>query len=52
MPLVGRLLADGVSVSPGEQFGSDFVGHARICFSAVPLDRLRVGLERLAQHLA
>ena len=46
-PLVEDLLADGVSVSPGEQFGSAFASHARICYSAVPLDRLVVGIDRL-----
>ncbi len=46
-PLVEDLLADGVSVSPGEQFGAAFSAHARICYSAVPLDRLAIGLERL-----
>jgi len=46
-PLVEQLLASGVSISPGEQFGRDFTAHARVCFSAVPRDRLAVGLERL-----
>ena len=50
-PLVEQLLDDGVSISPGEQFGASFAGHARICFAAVPLDRLRVGLDRLCRRL-
>jgi DNA-binding transcriptional MocR family regulator len=37
-----------VSIAPGEQFGRDFPTHARLGFSAVPRDRLRVGLDRLA----
>jgi aspartate/methionine/tyrosine aminotransferase len=51
-PLVERLLDAGVSIAPGEQFGRDFACHARLCFTAVPPDRLRVGLERLAAVLA
>ena len=46
-PLVETLLEEGVSVSPGEQFGSGFAGHTRICFAAVPLPRLELGLDRL-----
>jgi aspartate/methionine/tyrosine aminotransferase len=51
-PLVERLLDAGVSIAPGEQFGRDFGRHARICFTAVPPDRLRVGLARLAAVLS
>ena len=51
-PLVERLLDAGVSIAPGEQFGRHFARHARICFSAVPRDRLRVGLARLAEVLS
>lgn len=51
-PLVERLLDAGVSIAPGEQFGRDFARYARICFTAVPRDRLRLGLERLASVLS
>jgi aspartate/methionine/tyrosine aminotransferase len=51
-PLVERLLDAGVSIAPGEQFGRAFSRHARICFTAVPRDRLRVGLARLAGVLS
>jgi len=51
-PLCERLLEAGVSISPGEQFGRDFARHARLCFTAVPPDRLEVGLARLARVLA
>jgi aspartate/methionine/tyrosine aminotransferase len=50
-PLVEKLLDAGVSISPGEQFGAGFERHARLCFTAVPPDRLQVGLERLARIL-
>jgi aspartate/methionine/tyrosine aminotransferase len=51
-PLVERLLEAGVSIAPGEQFGRDFARHARLCFTAVPPPRLRVGLARLADVLS
>jgi aspartate/methionine/tyrosine aminotransferase len=51
-PLVERALDAGVSIAPGEQFGRDFARHARLCFTAVPLERLRVGLARLASVLS
>jgi aspartate/methionine/tyrosine aminotransferase len=51
-PLVERLLDAGVSIAPGEQFGRDFARHARLCFTAVPLERLRVGLARLSVVLS
>ncbi len=51
-PLVERLLDAGVSVSPGEQFGRGFERHARLCFTAVPPDRLMIGMERFARTLA
>ncbi|HEX8952541.1 MAG TPA: pyridoxal phosphate-dependent aminotransferase [Polyangia bacterium] len=51
-PLVERLLDAGVSIAPGEQFGRAFSHHARLCFTAVPPDRLRVGLARLAAVLS
>jgi aspartate/methionine/tyrosine aminotransferase len=50
-PLVEKLLDAGVSIAPGEQFGRDFSRHARLCFTAVPVERLRVGLARLADVL-
>jgi len=46
-PLVEKLLDAGVSISPGEQFGRGFERHARLCFTAVPLDRVLVGIERI-----
>jgi aspartate/methionine/tyrosine aminotransferase len=51
-PLVEKALDAGVSIAPGEQFGGAFACYARICFTAVPLDRLRAGLARLAAVLS
>jgi aspartate/methionine/tyrosine aminotransferase len=51
-PLAERLLDAGVSIAPGEQFGRDFACHARLCFTAVSPERLRVGLARLADVLS
>jgi aspartate/methionine/tyrosine aminotransferase len=50
-PLIERLLDAGVSIAPGEQFGAGFERHARLCFTAVPPERLAVGLARLASVL-
>jgi aspartate/methionine/tyrosine aminotransferase len=50
-PLVEKLLDAGVSISPGEQFGRGFERHARLCFTAVPKERMLVGIERIAQLL-
>jgi aspartate/methionine/tyrosine aminotransferase len=50
-PLIERLLDAGVSIAPGEQFGAGFARHARLCFTAVPPERLEVGLARLASVL-
>src|SRR5262249_26070522 len=51
-PLVERLLDAGVSIAPGEQFGRDFARHARLCFTAVPPERLERGLARMASVLS
>jgi aspartate/methionine/tyrosine aminotransferase len=51
-PLVEQLLAAGVSLAPGEQFGRGFEAHARLCFAAVPPARLAIGLERIERVLA
>src|SRR5205823_8449394 len=50
-PLVERLLDAGVSISPGEQFGRGFERHARLCFTAVPAERVLAGIERIARLL-
>lgn len=49
-PLKGLLEATidrGVLLAPGEAFGAAYASWARLCYSAVPPDRLLVGLERL-----
>src|SRR6185503_11831637 len=48
-PLVEKLLDAGVSISPGEQFGRGFERHARLCFTAVPKERVLVGIQRIVQ---
>lgn len=44
---ISELLQQGVCISPGDVFGSDFGGWARVCYTAVPLDTLAVGIDRL-----
>ena len=41
------LLQGGVSVAPGDVFGQAFNRHVRVCFTAVPRDRLALALDRL-----
>lgn len=42
-----ELLHDGVSLSPGDVFGSAFGNHVRVCFTAVPPETLSIALDRL-----
>jgi aspartate/methionine/tyrosine aminotransferase len=46
-----RLLAAGLALAPGASFGSRFARHARLCYTAVPPERLAAGLARLASVL-
>jgi len=49
--LVGRLLEEGVSVTPGEVFGAGYESYVRICFTGEPMPRLCQGIERLNRVL-
>jgi aspartate aminotransferase len=42
-----RCLAAGVSLAPGLAFGRHCSMYARLCFTAVPPERLHVGIERI-----
>jgi aspartate/methionine/tyrosine aminotransferase len=44
---VGRMLDGGVVLAPGEYFGQDYRGWARLCFTVVPPEELREGVRRL-----
>jgi N-succinyldiaminopimelate aminotransferase len=48
---LAALLQSGVSVAPGDVFGQAFGQHVRVCFTAVPRDRLEVALGRLNRAL-
>lgn len=41
----------GVLLAPGRSFGSAYATWARLCYSAVPPDRLELGLSRLRQAI-
>ncbi|HEY3822427.1 MAG TPA: pyridoxal phosphate-dependent aminotransferase [Polyangiaceae bacterium] len=45
--LLERAIDEGVLLAPGEGCGDAYEAWARLCFTSVPLERLRVGLERL-----
>ncbi len=44
---VSELLREGVCIAPGEAFGKDFEGWARVCYTSVPPDQLELGIDRL-----
>ncbi len=45
--LLESAIDHGVLLAPGEAFGVDFTTHARLCYSAVPRERLLEGITRL-----
>jgi aspartate/methionine/tyrosine aminotransferase len=51
LALLERCLDAGVSLTPGGAFGASFGRFARVCFTATPLERLEVGLRRVATVL-
>ncbi|MBM3326338.1 MAG: pyridoxal phosphate-dependent aminotransferase [Calditrichaeota bacterium] len=48
---VERMLDAGIALAPGEYFGDKYAGWARLCFTVVPPDKLKVGIERLNRLL-
>jgi aspartate/methionine/tyrosine aminotransferase len=51
LDLLERVAAAGVLLAPGVAFGSDYSGWARLCYTAVPAERLEEGMKRLASVL-
>jgi len=51
LELLEELIREGVALLPGEAFGAGFEGWLRACYIAEPLERLRLGLERLNRVL-
>jgi aspartate/methionine/tyrosine aminotransferase len=49
--LLLRLLDDGVTLARGSVFGKDFECFARLCFSALPEEKLRKALSIVKTHL-
>ena len=50
--LLVDLAKNGVLLAPGGAFGRGFETWARLCYSAVPTDRLAIGIERTMSVLA
>ena len=44
---VFKMLDAGVVLSPGEYFGDDYKGWARLCFTVVPPDEVKEGVKIL-----
>ncbi|MDP8237638.1 MAG: pyridoxal phosphate-dependent aminotransferase [Candidatus Hatepunaea meridiana] len=51
MEKVFKMLDAGVVLSPGEYFGYDYSEWARLCFTIVPLDEVKEGVEKLNELL-
>jgi aspartate/methionine/tyrosine aminotransferase len=51
LPVLERLAAGGVLLAPGDAFGPSYARWARLCYTAVPPDRLQAGLARLCDLL-
>lgn len=52
MPILEKCAAAGVLLAPGNAFGAICGGHARLCFTGVPADRLDEGIDRINAVLA
>lgn len=51
LPILEKLAAGGVLLSPGDAFGKDYRRFARLCYTATTPPRLQAGLERLTAIL-
>lgn len=52
LPVLERIAAAGVLLAPGAPFGAAYADWARLCFTAVPEDRLLEGIARINRVLA
>jgi aspartate/methionine/tyrosine aminotransferase len=52
LALLARAVDRGVLLAPGDAFGDGYATSARLCFTAVPEDRVRAGVDRLLDALA
>ena len=52
LPFLERALDAGVLLTPGSACGKDYARWVRLCFTSVPLDKLREALERLRPVLS
>ena len=52
LPFLERALDAGVLLTPGSACGKDYARWVRLCFTSVPIEKLREALERLRPVLA
>jgi N-succinyldiaminopimelate aminotransferase len=45
--IIDKCLDAGVSVAPGNDFGTHYRDYIRICFTGEPVDKLKISIERL-----
>jgi len=46
-----ELLREGVCISPGDAFGSEFGNHVRVCFTSVPQATLEIAIGKMNRSL-
>jgi DNA-binding transcriptional MocR family regulator len=51
LALLERAVDRGVLLAPGDAFGAGYDACARLCTTAVPIDRVVLGIERLLEAL-
>jgi aspartate/methionine/tyrosine aminotransferase len=51
LALLARAVDRGVLLAPGDAFGDAYATFARLCFTAVPIERVRLGIERLVDAI-
>jgi len=51
LPVLEKLAAGGVLLAPGDAFGRSYARWARLCYTALPRERLDAGLRRMEEIL-
>ena len=47
LPIIERILDEGISLAPAATFGADFKKFARLCYSSVPFDELKKAIDKI-----
>lgn len=49
LALLEEAVDRGVLLAPGDAFGAPYSNHARLCYTSVPIERVRLGCQRLVE---